>query len=492
MHLAVSANRAQIGECLICVCLCSQKEKEEMVREHRRTIAEMKGKFTERNNDLVREQDKLKTERKQAVQMATAAAHEIRRLTFLVKLSAGTHEKMADGSLSQGEMTLPLDSASEGSSSSAPADDHEGGGAQESAGTAVEGDDKENHIVFISPKAPSGKKVMKLRIKMRRPLEPTSLDPIPEDEAQNPAVDHSNAGMELDSIEASQESDGDKHGDMSVCARGSSPKGEGDGHGEMSSTSMNHSQVLQASANFDDLKNSQHEQAPDTPFLSGKEPFARAEDACKHSAKGMATGHVTTRRGAASNVGGSSRLPKGAKRQEKSEPMVQEEDEEQEGLQKRGCSALLGQSAGNASGEERHSKRTRQDNEMVNKCEEAAGDAGKAQDGPACSHAHLGRENERVDQGHGGEKVQPGSEVGDSMFNPEDVGCNVEGRPRRRLSSVSYAEPSLSQKLRQGDAHTFNSGGCKCAVWCASVSMRLQEICSECQRSPPIPRNDFL
>lgn len=434
-----------------------QREKEEMVREHRRTITEMKSKFTERNNDLVREQDKLKTEKKHAVQMATAAAHEIRRLTFLLKLSKGKHEKVAEGSQSQGKVALPLDSASEGSSSSAPADDRDGGEAQESEETALEEDDKENHIVFISPKAPSGKKVIKLRLKMRRPLQPTSLDTIPEDELHNPGGEHD---MEMDSIEASQESDGDENSDMSVTARGSSPEGESKGHGEMSSISMmNLSHVLRASANFDDLRNSQHEQALDTPVLSGKEPFTRAEGDCKHSAKEMATGHVTTRRGAANkNVEGSSLLSKGAKREETRAPPVQEEDEQCGGLKRRGCSELFGQSAGRESREERQRKRSRQDNFMVSKCEEAAEDAGTAEDGLACSHAHLGMESARFHQGYGGEEVLPDDEVDDSMLTQEEDVPVEEVRPRRRLSGVSYAEPSLSQKLRQGDAHTFNSG----------------------------------
>jgi hypothetical protein len=37
---------------------------------------------------------------------------------------------------------------------------------------------------------------------------------------------------------------------------------------------------------------------------------------------------------------------------------------------------------------------------------------------------------------------------------PEEEGRQL----RRRQSHVNYAEPSLHQKLRQGDAHTFNSG----------------------------------
>ena len=40
---------------------------------------------------------------------------------------------------------------------------------------------------------------------------------------------------------------------------------------------------------------------------------------------------------------------------------------------------------------------------------------------------------------------------------PEQTPQNWQ-RPLRRRQSLSYAEPSLHQKLRKGDPHTFNSG----------------------------------
>jgi len=47
------------------------------------------------------------------------------------------------------------------------------------------------------------------------------------------------------------------------------------------------------------------------------------------------------------------------------------------------------------------------------------------------------------------------SEQIETESNPENEGLR---HLRKRQSLVSYQEPSLGAKLRQGDAHTFNSG----------------------------------
>lgn len=67
-----------------------------------------------------------------------------------------------------------------------------------------------------------------------------------------------------------------------------------------------------------------------------------------------------------------------------------------------------------------------------------------AEDGQACLHAQVPRQRESL------------SEHAEALeSNTEDEGPR---QLRRRQSLVSYAEPSLCQKLRQGDQHTFNSG----------------------------------
>ena len=66
--------------------LLPQKEKEAMEREYKKALHDKQTKFTERNNELVKAQDTLKSEKKTAIAMTLAAGHEIKRLKTLLQV----------------------------------------------------------------------------------------------------------------------------------------------------------------------------------------------------------------------------------------------------------------------------------------------------------------------------------------------------------------------------------------------------------------------
>ena len=83
---------------------------------------------------------------------------------------------------------------------------------------------------------------------------------------------------------------------------------------------------------------------------------------------------------------------------------------------------------------------------MVSKCEEAAEDAGTAEDGLACSHAHLGMESARFHQGYGGEEVLPDDEAVRSQSTEDSGRTQVPARPDRTVADLlPHRQP---QKIR--------------------------------------------
>ena len=426
-----------------------------MMREHKKTISEMRSKFTERNNELVRAQDHLRTEKKQAVQAATAAAHELRRLSLLLKLSKENQAKMTGASESQQEAASI--SSSGGSAFTVVANEGGPDGAQQSRQATSE-DDKENQAAIMLPKAPSSKKVVKLRIKLRRPLEPTSLDPIPE-ESQTLGGD--DGCMEMEGVEVPPKSgEGGEHANVSIGEQEIFADGETFPKTLMdleAKSLMDLDEVRPASADGD----SQYRERPvhESP-LPVKNHLAHAEDDSQHIAH-VSSKHVTTRRGRSEDLSeGKGHNPVMV------EQTVKEEVEQQENALKRTCAETFGQSAGELSRQERHRKRNRQGRvieDTASKGKEAAEHDARAQDShsePTSLSAQIemnceGTQQEVQDQNH-----KPLCNMQDCLPNPEEeIGLNGEqGRPRRRQSIICYAEPSLSQKLRQGDQHTFNSG----------------------------------
>lgn len=411
------------------------------MREHKKMISDMRSKFTERNNELVRAHDQLRAEKKQAVQAATAAAHEIRRLSLLLKLSEEKQAKSPGLSGFQEKAALSPTSSSEGSASTILASEDDGKGRVQQSAEREPENDKENQIGSMPLKAPSSKKVIKLRIKLRKPLEPTCLDPIPE---EFQALGSDDSRMKMDGDETPQtSSESEELGFMPVSEH------EGCAEDESYSKSMM-DLVIPAVIGPEDFGESHcREQPLQDSLLPVQKPLARVGYASEHIVHSPSK-NVTTRRG-------------------KSEHGALHGD----GMAPDGTEQLLSSRvfAGELHRQERHRKRNRQDDVfegMASRGKEAVeGDEVRAQNGDfetsSLQKSQLQMICERPPQEHQDqEQARVGTEEG--ILESGSQAQNSEGRPRRRQTITSYVEPSLSQKLRQGDLHTFNSGGFECAV----------------------------
>jgi hypothetical protein len=465
-----------------------QSEKDYLLKEHKREVQDMKDKFSERNNTLVKSIDQLRKEKKQAQVVASAACDELKKARILLSVlkAAGNEAEQFDpaerGSHSPGRgskdtQTAPAAPGEPTREKRANLDtcevhrDEAGNIASRSKHASA--DDKENVLNQKSPKAPAARrKVAPQPVRGRvTSLIPTVLESVPEEEEM--------LGIQRNGPGGAQE--------------GTS------GSGECDEQEANVSIVLESPGAKQHL-------AWDTDFQ---------EDSCAPADSQAATAisRSKLRRRASDSfelhhggprAQGTRMLPAEIPNEKDEFVLHEQEEQDERGVKNLGCSSISASIPGQRNGA-RYAHAQEPSEPMLPDALLAQASALAAEDmktlsakAPSHRHGHTKERDARFqgeasanvagvsvasddgmdvtdtaslltdtvsesigESGGGGKESLPQrkrdreqDEVDPITQPPEEEGRQL----RRRQSHVNYAEPSLHQKLRQGDAHTFNSG----------------------------------
>ena len=412
-----------------------QGEKECLLKEHRREMQEMKDKFSERNNTLVKSIDQLRHDKKQAQLVAATACDELKKVRILLSVTKEAQDEAAQDDSAGCRAPSPGCGGNEHAAPAAPAEPSRATraklraceGQREEVRASAPGngpasvDDKENILNHTSSKAPAKKKAAPRPVRCRV-LSPSVLEAVPEEEDVRP--------LEPDWLD---EPSGAQAG-TSGCSDGHEQDGEKDANVFDVPERPAVKQHLQLDADFqEDPYAPTNSQA--TPASSLSKLRRRASFSLELQQHGVPGAQDTS-------------MLCAEIRGEKGELELDQEQQQDWSLlsnvEKAGCSDISGE-------------------EMGAKCAHGQGPQEHAEARGHKKEREPGFEGEASGEGGTGDGNSPPQRKRDSGKDGEDPTPQTvsegEGRQlRKRESLVSYAEPSLHEKLRQGDAHTFNSG----------------------------------
>ena len=465
-----------------------QSEKECLLKEHKREVQDMKDKFSERNNTLVKGIDQLRNEKKQAQVVASAACDELKKVRILLSVlkAAGDEAEQFDpagrGSHSRGRgnkdtqtaPAAPREPTREKRANLDPCEGH-----RDEAGNVASGskhapaDDKENVLNQKSSKAPAARrKVAPQPVRGRvTSLIPTVLESVPEEEETLGILPNGPGGAQ-EGTWGSSECD-EQEADVPIVLGSPTAK-----------------QHLEWDTHFQEDSCAPADSQADTASSRSK-LRRRASDSFEPHHGGP-------------RAQGTRMLPAEIPNEKKEFVLHLQEEQDERGVKNSGCSIISATISG-----ERNGARCAHAHEpsepmlpdaLLARARALTAEEMKTLSAKAPSHLHdHPKEREARFQGEASANVAGVSVAsGDRMdvtdtvsmltdtvsesigesgegdreslpqrkrdreqdeADPMTQPSEEEGRQlRRRQSLVNYAEPSLHQKLRQGDAHTFNSG----------------------------------